>query len=383
MPIVTVNAGSSSVRLALFEAAAGGDMGARKNTHYPMMKGGEVEALRGLLSDAVDATPIVAHRVVHGGRQLTQPCRIDAAVEDEIERLAPLAPLHNPAALRWIRAARAAFGPDVEQVAVFDTAFFAELPEVAATYALPHDVCERWGLRRYGFHGLAHQALWRRWRALSPNNSAGQSNERVISFQLGAGSSIAALRDGRAQDTSMGFSPLEGLVMATRSGDIDPGLLLYLQSEIGLSSDDIETMLNRESGLLGLSGVSGDMRELLQSTSHAARLAIDVYCYRARKYLGAYLAVLGGADAILFGGGIGEHSPDIRGRILAGMEFAGIALSAEANAGVVGVEGRINAAHSSVGVHVIPVDEATVLAEEALRVVARQTEKQSRHSAGA
>lgn len=377
MHIVTVNAGSSSVRLASFEATSD-DVVAHRSIHYSMLKGGEVDALRGMLPDAVDAAPIVVHRVVHGGRHLTKACRIDAAVEDEIERLAPLAPLHNPAALRWIRAARTAFGPAVDQVAVFDTAFFAELPEVAATYALPQEFCARWGLRRYGFHGLAHRAMWRRWQALSPNAATG----RVISFQLGAGSSIAAVRNGRAQDTSMGFSPLEGLVMATRPGDIDPGLILYLQSEIGLSSDDIETMLNRESGLLGLSGLSGDMRELLQSASRTARLAVDVYCYRARKYLGAYLAVLGGADAILFGGGIGENSPEIRGRILAGMEFAGIELCAQTNAAVIGVEGRISAEHGNTGVHVIPVDEATVLVEEAMRVVAHRAARRSRHPAG-
>lgn len=297
---------------------------------------------------------------------MTRSCRIDAAVETEIERLTPLAPLHNPSALRWIRAARAAFGEDVEQIAVFDSAYFAALPDVAATYALPRDFCRKNGLRRYGFHGLAHRAMWEGWRSRVTSPDGGG---RIISFQLGSGSSVTAIHDGRIQDTSMGFSPLEGLVMATRAGDVDPGLILYLLIEIGLSPNDVETLLNRESGLLGMSGVSGDMRVLTDSSDPAAHLAVDVYCYRARKYLGAFLAVLGGVDAILFGGGIGENSPEIRSRILAGMGYAGIVLCPHANARTVGIEGQISSDNSPVGVYVMPVDEQALLAQEAVQVV--------------
>lgn len=376
MQILTVNTGSSSVRLAVFESTNGRNV-AHQSAHYPILNGDEAEALRGMLPDTSDGPPIVAHRIVHGGQHLTEACHIDAAVEEEIERLVPLAPLHNPAALRWLRAARVAFGGDVEQVAVFDTAYFAALPEIAATYALPRELCHNKGLCRYGFHGLAHRAMWQSWRS----RMTASAGSRVISFQLGSGCSVTATRNGLAQDTSMGFSPLEGLVMATRAGDIDPGLILYLQTEIGFSPTDIDTMLNRESGLLGLSGLSSDMRELLNSADPAAQFAIDVYCYRARKYLGAYLAVLGGVDAILFGGGVGENSPEIRRRILAGMEFAGIALSAQANARTVGIEDRISADDSRVGVYVTPVDEGVVLAQETLRVIARREHAYSRSSA--
>lgn len=367
MRILTVNTGSSSVRLAVFNTTGKSIIG-QQQAHYPLVNGSEAEALRSLLpdGDAFGKKPVVTHRIVHGGSNLTSACRIDAAIETEIERITPLAPLHNPSALRWIRAARAAFGDDVEQIAVFDTAYFAELPDVATTYALPRDFCRNNGLRRYGFHGLAHRAMWESWHSRAAAPAGG---DRVISFQLGSGSSVTAVRDGCVQDTSMGFSPLEGLVMATRAGDVDPGLILYLLTEIGLSPSDVETLLNRESGLLGMSGVSGDMRVLMNASDPAAHLAVDVYCYRARKYLGAYLAVLGGVDAILFGGGIGENCPEIRSRILAGMDYAGITLSPQANARTTGIEGRISPDDTPVGVYVVPVDEQALLAQEAMQVV--------------
>jgi acetate kinase len=320
-----------------------------------------------LKGHGIEAVTAVAHRIVHGGARLTAPCRIDAAVEAEIERLVPLAPLHNPRALEWIRACRALFGAETAQVAVFDTAIYAALPEVAATYALPRALCARHGIRRYGFHGLAHQAMGQRWRELQPNLRAGG---RVISLQLGAGCSITAIRDGQVVDTSMGFSPLEGLVMATRSGDVDPGLLLFLQRAEGLTPERMEGLLNEESGLLGLSGVSGDMRALLDADDAGARLAVDVYCYRARKYIGAYLAALGGADAILFGGGVGEHAPEVRAQILTGLGGLGIVLDADANRTTIGAERCISQHSSAAGVWVIPVDEAVILAQAALAVTA-------------
>lgn len=309
-------------------------------------------------SERVDA---VAHRVVHGGTKLTAPCVIDAAVEAEIERLAALAPLHNPRALIWLRACRALLGKAVAQVAVFDTGFYAALPEVARSYALPQQLAQNHGLRRYGFHGIAHQAMWRRWRHLRPDIAKGG---RVISLQLGAGCSITAIADGAPQDTSMGFSPLEGLVMATRSGDLDPGLLLYLLREGSMTVDELDRLLNKESGLRGMAGES-DMRKLLVSNEPAAQLAVELYCYRARKYVGAYLAVLGGADAIIFGGGVGEHAPEIRERILAGMEWAGIVLDRERNHAAVGAEACISRDDSRVTVWAIAVDESQLLAEEA------------------
>lgn len=368
MQILTVNTGSSSVRLALFEVTDGRQV-LLQQAHYSSLHGEEAEVLRAMVSVASRSRLHVAHRLVHGGERFSRPCRIDAAVEADIERLAPLAPLHNPAALRWIRAAREAFGDQVEQAAVFDTAFYAELPAVASTYALPGYLRQDRGLRRYGFHGIAHRAMWQAWCAMAPGGCGG----RVISFQLGSGSSVTALRDGRAVDTSMGFSPLEGLVMATRCGDIDAGLLLFLLEEVGLPPHEVANLLNHESGLLGLSGISGDMRELLASDDPAAELAIDIYCYRARKYLGAYMAVLGGVDAIFFGGGIGENCPAVRQRILQGMNYAGIVLSEAENARMIGLRGRISDVSSDVGIYVVPVDEGRVLAAEALEVFVKAT----------
>jgi acetate kinase len=365
--VLTVNTGSSSVRLAAF-APDGGSLSLRASGHFPGERNEPAVMLRAFLRDhGVEAVAAVAHRVVHGGARLTAPCRIDDTVAAEIERLAPLAPLHNPRALEWIRACRALFGAETAQVAVFDTAFYAALPEVAATYALPRALCARHGIRRYGFHGIAHQAMWRRWCELRPDLRAGG---RVISLQLGAGCSITAIREGQAVDTSMGFSPLEGLVMATRSGDVDPGLLLFLQHAEGLTPERMEGLLNEESGLLGLSGVSGDMRALLDADDAGARLAVDVYCYRARKYIGAYLAALGGADAILFGGGVGEHAPEVRAQILTGLDGLGIVLDADANRAAVGAERCISHPSSAAGMWVIPVDEAVILAQAALAVTA-------------
>lgn len=365
--VLTVNTGSSSVRLAAF-APESGSLSQLASGHFSGNWNEPVAMLRAFLKGhGIEAVAAVAHRVVHGGARFTAPCRIDAAVEAEIERLAPLAPLHNPRALEWIRACRALFGAETTQVAVFDTALYAALPEVAATYALPRALCERHGIRRYGFHGIAHQAMWRRWRELRPDIREGG---RVISLQLGAGCSITAVRDGKVVDTSMGFSPLEGLVMASRSGDVDPGLLLFLQRAEGLTPERMERLLNEEAGLLGLSGVSGDMRTLLNADDAGARLAVDVYCYRARKYIGAYLAALGGADAILFGGGVGEQAPDVRARILSGLEGLGIVLEPDANRAGIGAESCISTRSSATALWVIPVDEAAILAQAALAVMA-------------
>ncbi len=365
MTILTVNTGSSSVRLALFAPLGESEsLMPRASGHFSGTRSEPAEILRGFLKEhGIEKVAAVAHRVVHGGVLFTAPCRLDDAVQVEIERLASLAPLHNPRALEWIRACRALFGAETAQVAVFDTAFYATLPEVAATYALPQALCRKHDIRRYGFHGLAHQAMWRRWRERRPGG-------RVISLQLGAGCSITAVRDGQAVDTSMGFSPLEGLVMATRSGDVDPGLLLFLQRAEGLTPERMQQLLNEESGLLGLSGASADMRALLAADDATARLAVEIYCYRARKYLGAYLAVLGGADAILFGGGVGEHAAPVRARILAGLEWAGIRIDAAANAAANAGERRISVPDSRVEAWIVPVDEAALLAEEARNVLA-------------
>jgi len=366
MTVLTVNTGSSSVRIAAF--AQGGESQSQfASAHFSGERNEPVAMLRTFLwGHSIKAVAAVAHRIVHGGARLMAPCRIDDAVEAEIERMVSLAPLHNPLALQWIRACRETFGAQLLQVAVFDTGFYADLPPEAATYALPQALCQKHGIRRYGFHGLAHEAMWRRWCELRPERKL---RGRVISLQLGAGCSITAVRDGHAVDTSMGFSPLEGLVMATRSGDVDPGLLLYLQRAEKLSPEQLERLLNNESGLFGLSGATGDMSRLLESEESAARVAIDVYCYRVRKYIGAYFAALGGADAILFGGGVGEHAPEVRAKILSGLLCMGVVLDATANRSAIGAEACISNGSSEIEAWVIPVDEAVILAQETTAVL--------------
>jgi len=358
--LLTVNAGSSSARLDLFSN------GARLARARYGGSADETARLREFLAPhaglRIDAA---AHRVVHGGTRLVAPCRVDAGIEAEIGRLEPLAPLHNRAALAWMEACRGVLGADLVQVAAFDTAYYAGLPAVSRAYALPRALAEAHGLHRYGFHGLAHEAMWRAYGARRPERAAAA---RVISLQLGGGCSITAQRAGRALDTSMGFSPLEGLVMATRSGDLDPGLLVYLQECLALAPAAAAELLNRESGLLGLAG-EADMERLLARDDAAARFALDQYCYRARKYIGAYYVVLGGLDAILFGGGVGEHAPAVRARILAGLAPLGVALDSGANAAAVEGEARIDAAQGGVEVWVTSVDEAALLAQAASSVL--------------
>lgn len=381
MTVLTINTGSSSVRLAAY-ATDGVELRTCGAERHDLGAGTPGELLAAFVKKHLPAQPrLVAHRVVHGGARLTSACRIDAGVEAEIGRIAPLAPLHNPVALAWMKACREALGAEVPQVAVFDTAFYAHLPEVAATYALPHELSARHEVRRYGFHGLAHQALWLRWRALHQDSvgpDIGRTDiadgGRVISFQLGAGCSVTAIDCGRPLDTSMGFSPLEGLVMATRCGDVDPGAVTFLQRAEGLSAADMERLLNESSGLRGVSGISADMRMLLAADDPHARLAVQLYCYRARKYLGAYLAVLGGADAILFGGGVGENAAVVRAAILGDLDWAGIHLDAAANSAIVsGREGRISKTDSRIEAWVMPVDESRILAQEALAVMTTRT----------
>jgi len=365
--ILTVNAGSSSTRLAAYRLADGGtEPVARAHVEAPDRP--TTDILNGFV-DEHDLTDVdvVAHRVVHGGA-LSETCWITGAVEEDILRLAALAPLHNRRALTWIGACRTRFGASVRQAAAFDTAFFTTLPQVASTYALPLELVEAHGLRRFGFHGLAHHSMVRDWQRADPHAGAGA---RLITIQLGSGCSMAAVRDGRPIDTSMGFTPLEGLAMATRSGDLDPGLLIYLLRECGLSTESLDGILNTKSGLLGMSVRSADMRELLACRDEASTLAVDVYCYRVRKYIGAYLAALNGADAILFGGGVSENSPEVRQRILSDLDRLGIILNGPANRRTIGHRGCISAAASAVAVWVIPVDEERAVVEEVLGLMAR------------
>lgn len=363
MRVLAVNAGSSVVRLSLHDAGAPeAAPRARRRAERD-----DTDALAALVREAgggpIDA---VAHRVVHGGQALPPACVIDEQVEAAVRAAVPLAPLHNPVALAWVAAARSALGPDVPQIAVLDTGFFRELPAAAATYALPAGLCRKHRLRRVGFHGLAHRALLRAWCSRHPELPGGG---KVVSLQLGSGCSAAAVDRGRPVDTSLGFSPLEGLVMATRPGDVDPGVLTFLARAEGLDPDALDELLSTRSGLLGISGTSARMEELLASDAPAARLAVDVWVHRARHYLGAFLAALGGADGVLLGGGIGEHAAPLRERLLADFAWCGLRLDAVANDACRGEAARISAAASGIEAWVLPVDEAAELVHAAREVL--------------
>ena len=310
----------------------------------------------------------VGHRVVHGGAEFTVPILIDDGVVEKIDALSELAPLHNPAAVSGIRAARKLLGESVPMVAAFDTSFHHTIAEQAAIYAIPYEISQKHKIRRYGFHGLAHQYDIARYAELRGKPIA---QVRAVTLHLGNGCSATAIRNGQSIDTSMGFTPLEGLVMGTRSGDLDPALVSYLAHKEGVAADEVEDWLNKRSGLLGLSGVASDMRELIAARDNEprARLAIDVFCHRARKYLGAYLAVLGGAEAVIFSGGIGENSPLVRKNILSGMEWCGLILDDAENARVIGRDGRLSDAQSKLDIFVVHTDEEAIIARETARII--------------
>lgn len=311
------------------------------------------------------ALEVVAHRVVHGGPDFDRPTRIDDSLLETLRGLSSLAPLHNPANVLGIEIARERFR-DVPQVAVFDTAFHRTLPPVAWRYALPESLHTDHGVRRYGFHGASHAYVARRaaehlGRPLCETN--------LIALHLGNGCSVTAIERGRSVDTSMGMTPLEGLVMGTRSGDLDPAVLIHLQREAGMDLSTLEHLLHHDSGLKGMAGVN-DMRELLARAAQGderAQLAVSLFCYRARKYIGAYLAVLGHADAIVFTAGIGENAPEIRAGIIAGMQRLGLTLDAARNAAAVGEEvSEIHAAGTGTAILVIRTREELEIARQAL-----------------
>src|ERR1051325_1697453 len=301
----------------------------------------------------------VGHRVVHGGEHFKHSVTIDEAVLRAIEDCIELAPLHNPANIKGIQAARDIFGPGLPQVAVFDTAFHQTLPEHAYLYALPYQFYRRHKIRRYGFHGTSHRYVAYRYRQI---RGLEREQTNVITLHLGNGCSATAIRNGNSVDTSMGMTPLEGLVMGTRSGDIDPAIIDYLADKEGLSLQQLEAMLNKQSGLIGISGLTNDMRELLEESheknDRRARLAIEIFCYRARKYIGAYLAAMGGADAIVFTGGIGENSAEVRASICEGLQWAGLEIDAQRNAKCSGgCEDLISTDASRMAAYTIPTDQ--------------------------
>jgi acetate kinase len=312
----------------------------------------------------------VGHRVVHGGELFSEAALIDERVLKGIADCVELAPLHNPDNLKGILAVRALFGNDIPQVAVFDTAFHHSLPEYAYLYAIPHGLYDKHRIRRYGFHGTSHRYVAARYAAL--RGLRGEETT-IITLHLGNGCSAAAIKNGLSIDTSMGMTPLEGLVMGTRSGDIDPAIVNFVARKEGMECAEVDNLLNEDSGLLGLSGLSNDMRNLESAVSESnnprARLAIEIFCYRARKYIGAYLAAMGGADAIVFTGGIGENSFDVRARICEGMIWAGLQIDARKNQETVGREGKICTDHSTLLAYAIPTDEELLIAHDTVRVI--------------
>lgn len=326
----------------------------------------EALAQTGTLADTSELLA-VGHRVVHGGEAFHAPTRVDEDIIEAIRQVIPLAPLHNPANLDGILVARELF-PTIPQVAVFDTAFHQTMPRAAYRYAIPDYLYREHGVRRYGFHGTSHHYVGRRAAEL-----LGKPFEQcnLITLHLGNGASATAIRQGSSIDTSMGMTPLEGLVMGTRSGDIDPAVPFYLSKHLGLDNDTLEGLLNRQSGLLGLCG-DNDMREIqcrAEAGDVAAELALGVTAHRLKKYIGAYLAELGRADAVVFTGGIGENSTELRARACAGLENLGICMDAEANAASSTLERGVSRADSPIKVLVIPTNEELQIAREAVEAV--------------
>jgi acetate kinase len=390
MKVLVINTGSSSIKYQLYEMPESKVLAkgvveriaeeASKLTHYYAGKTCAVETkvqtheegmeliLNTLVSkdvgviQGISAIGAVGHRVVHGGEEFTGSVVIDDEVIASIEKFAGLAPLHNPHNLTGIKASQANL-PNINQVACFDTAFHTTISEVAYMYALPYDLYEKHRIRRYGFHGTSHRYVARRAAVLMGRD---KYDINAITCHLGNGCSITAVRQGKSVDTSMGFTPLEGVVMGTRSGDFDPAILFYLTDK-GYDVKGLNALCNKKSGLLGISGISNDMRnleELAGKGNARAKLAIDIFCYRIKKYIGAYSAVLDTIDAVVFTGGIGENSVWVRQQICADLTQTGIELDSAANEAALAKDADISTAESKVRIFVIPTDEEAAIARD-------------------
>jgi acetate kinase len=393
--ILTINAGSSSIKLALFSAESSvasfervleasitdiGQSTAALHVHEPpeaeptqqLTVTDQTAAITVLLDWLADkmsrrAISAIGHRIVHGGPKYSQPQIITETLEQELQSMASFDPEHAQVTLHLINALRQRF-PDIPQVACFDTAFFHDLPRVAQILPLPRKY-EAQGLQRYGFHGLSYTYLLSAFREKAGEASA---NGRVIFAHLGSGASLAATHGGKPIDTTMSLTPASGLVMSSRSGDLDPGIVWYLHQQTAMSLEDYNHMVNFESGLLGVSGLSADMLTLLQNeaANEKAAEAVNLFCYQAKKSIGALAAALGGLNSLVFSGGIGEQAPVIRERICAGLDFLGIELDETNNKQQAAL---ISSPHSKVGVHLIPTDEALVIAKQAMNIINHDT----------
>jgi acetate kinase len=369
--VLVLNSGSSSLKYAVVDADSGVQVTdgivERIGDSEVADHSAAMQIVFDELADDMAGLVAVGHRVVHGGPDLYRPTLVDDGLIAKLEELAPLAPLHNPPAVVGILVARKAL-PDLPHVAVFDTAFFHDLPAAAATYAIDREIAEQWHIRRYGFHGTSHRYVSEQVAAFL---GVPLAELKQIVLHLGNGASASAIAGGRPIDTSMGLTPLEGLVMGTRSGDIDPGVLTYLWRTAKMSVEDIESMLNRRSGVRGLGGEI-DFRVLhqrIESGDETAQLAYDVYIHRLRKYIGAYLALLGSADVITFTAGVGENDAAVRRDALSGMAALGIELDEERNAGTSREPRRISSDTSRTTVLVIPTDEELAIARACVDVL--------------
>jgi acetate kinase len=390
MKVLVINAGSSSVKYHLYqmpqvEVLAKGEVEriGEKGSKLSHSCHGKIHTLQKKVKDVGEAMELVletlagrdvgvikdfseiggvGHRVVHGGEEFTGSVIIDEKVIASIKKFADLAPLHNPHNLAGIQAVQRRL-PDAKQVACFDTAFHATIPKAAYMYALPYELYEQYGIRRYGFHGISHRYVARRAAAMM---GRGKYDINAVTCHLGNGCSITAVKQGRSIDTSMGFTPLEGVPMGTRSGDLDPSILFYL-GDRGYDAKALKELCNKKSGLLGISGVSNDVRTLERLAGQGdsrAKLAVDVFCYRIKKYIGVYCAVLETVDAVVFTGGIGENSVFLRQKICNGLNQLGVQLDGEANRIAVAEEAEINAKDSRVKIFVIPTNEQVAIAND-------------------
>jgi acetate kinase len=376
--VLVINSGSSSLKYQLLEPNSGRSLadGTLEQIGEPSSPVADHDAALRLAFDQLAEAGIdlktcglvaVGHRVVHGGATFYQPTVVDDTVITKLKQLSPLAPLHNPPAVQGIEVARKML-PDVPHIAVFDTAFFHHLPAAAATYAIDRELAEKWRIRRYGFHGTSHQYVSERAAAFlgRPLDTLNQ-----IVLHLGNGASASAIAGGKPVDTSMGLTPLEGLVMGTRSGDIDPGVIGYLCRVAQMSVDEVESMLNQQSGMLGLAGEQDFRRlhEMIQSGDSAAQLAYDVFIHRLRRYVGAYLAVLGRTDVVSFTAGVGENVASVRRDALSGLVALGIEIDEQRNSRSAKDARRISADTSPIAVLVIPTNEELAIARDCLRAI--------------
>ena len=396
MKVLVINAGSSSLKYQLMDPETGKVFAKGlcerigldgKFTYKPQVEGKEtikaadvampthseaIQAVLAILVDPVDGVikstdeiDAVGHRVLHGGMEFFDSCIINDEVIAAIEKCIPLGPLHNPANLMGIRACQAVM-PNTPQVAVFDTAFHMTMPPKAYRYAIPTEYYENDSIRRYGFHGTSHKYVTKRAIELM-----GRKDIKLVNCHLGNGSSLSAVKDGKCQDTSMGLTPLAGVPMGTRSGDIDPAVVQFVMNKYGMSADECLNMLNKKSGVLALSGVSSDFRDIengAEEGNENCALALDKFAYEVRKYIGSYAAALGGLDCLVFTAGVGENSASMRARICEGLEFLGVKLDPEKN-NTRGKEAIISADDSKVTVWVIPTNEELMIAQDTAALV--------------